>query len=123
MPDDAVVAAPSLLVSIVVVTYGTGPIILDALDAVDHEVIVVDCLPADPTTRTAPLLVDRTGIRLLAVDDNLGFAGGNECGWFMVDAVIENKIVTIARTPPAARARDRGCARRSERSAETSPSG
>jgi len=100
MPDDAVVAAPSLLVSIVVVTYGTGPIVLDAVarnTAVDHEVIVVDCLPADPATRTAPLLVDRTGIRLLAVDDNLGFAGGNECGWLMVDAVIENKIVTIAR--------------------------
>jgi len=74
------------LVSIITVTYGTGPIVLDALDAVarntavDHEVIVVDCLPVDPATRTAPLLIDRTDIRLLAVDDNLGFAGGNEFG-------------------------------------------
>ncbi len=74
------------VVSIIVVTYGTGPIVLEALDAVarhtliDHEVIVVDCLPSDPATRTAPLLADRSGIRLLAVDDNLGFAGGNEYG-------------------------------------------
>jgi len=86
VPDDAVVAAPSPLISIVVVTYGTGPIVLDALDAVARntsicrEVIVVDCLPADPATRTAPLLADRTDIRLFAIDDNLGFAGGNEYG-------------------------------------------
>jgi GT2 family glycosyltransferase len=74
------------VVSIVVVTYGTGPIVLDALDAVarhtpiDHEVIVVDCLPVDASTRTSTLLADRTDIRLFPVDDNLGFAGGNEYG-------------------------------------------
>ncbi len=74
------------LVSIIVVTYGTGPIVLDTLDSVaqhttvDHEVIVVDCLPSDPSTRTAPLLAGRADVRLLAVDDNLGFAGGNEYG-------------------------------------------
>ena len=74
------------VVSIVVVTYGTGPIVLEALDAVarntpiDHEVIVVDCLPADASTRTSTLLADRTDIGLFAVDDNLGFAGGNEYG-------------------------------------------
>ena len=74
------------VVSIVVVTYGTGPIVLEALDAVarhtpiDHEVIVVDCLPVDPDTRTSTLLADRADIRLFAVDDNLGFAGGNEYG-------------------------------------------
>jgi GT2 family glycosyltransferase len=74
------------VVSIIVVTYGTGPIVLDALDAVArsttiaHEVIVVDCRPTDPSTRTAPLLADRADIRLFAVDDNLGFAGGNEFG-------------------------------------------
>ena len=68
------------------VTYGTGPVVLEMLDAVArytpiaHEVIVVDCLPADPTTRTSLLLADRSDIRLLAVDDNLGFAGGNEYG-------------------------------------------
>jgi GT2 family glycosyltransferase len=74
------------LVSIIVVTYGTGPIVLEMLDAVarstpvEHEVIVVDCLPADPATRTSRLLGDRSDIRLFAVDDNLGFAGGNEYG-------------------------------------------
>ena len=74
------------VVSIVIVTYGTGPIVLEALDAVarhtpiDHEVIVVDCLPVDPDTRTSTLLADRADIRLFAVDDNLGFAGGNEYG-------------------------------------------
>lgn len=73
-------------VSIIVVTYGTGPVVLEMLDAVarctsvPHEVIVVDCLPVDPTTRTARLLVDRHDIRLFALDDNLGFAGGNEFG-------------------------------------------
>ena len=73
-------------VSIIVVTYGTGPVVLEMLDAVArhtsiaYEVIVVDCLPADPATRTTRLLADRSDIRLLAVDDNLGFAGGNEYG-------------------------------------------
>lgn len=82
--DDAGNAAPR--VSIIVVTYGTGPIVVEMLDAVaqhtsiPHEVIVVDCLPPVATTRTAPLLAARTDIRLLAPDDNLGFAGGNEYG-------------------------------------------
>jgi GT2 family glycosyltransferase len=73
-------------VSIVVVTYGTGPVVLEMLDAVArhtsiaHEVIVVDCAPPDPTTRTSRLLTGRRDIQLLAVDDNLGFAGGNEYG-------------------------------------------
>jgi GT2 family glycosyltransferase len=74
------------VVSIIVVTYGTGPVVLEMLDAVArytpiaHEVILVDCLPADPATRTSLLLADRSDIRLLTVDDNLGFAGGNEYG-------------------------------------------
>ena len=42
--------------------------------------IVVDCMPSDASTRTSKLLADRTDIRLFAVDDNLGFAGGNEYG-------------------------------------------
>jgi GT2 family glycosyltransferase len=73
-------------VSIIVVTYGTGPVVLEMLDAVArytpvaHEVIVVDCQPAEPATRTSWLLADRRDIRLLVVDDNLGFAGGNEYG-------------------------------------------
>ena len=85
---DVVAPASSIVprVSIVTVTYGTGPIVVEMLDAVArhtpiaHEVIVVDCLPPDPTTRTASLLADRLDIRLLAPDDNLGFAGGNEYG-------------------------------------------
>lgn len=82
--DVAMSADP--LVSIVIVTYGTGPIALETLDAValhttiPHEVIVVDCLPTNPSTRTSVLLGDRADIRLFAVDDNLGFAGGNEYG-------------------------------------------
>ena len=74
------------VVSIIVVTFGTGPVVLEALDAVacdtsvDHEVLVVDCLPVDPTTRTIPLLADRADIWIVAVDDNLGFASGNEYG-------------------------------------------
>ncbi len=73
-------------VSIIVVTYGTGTVVLDMLDAVAqhtpiaHEVIVVDCLPPDAATRTSLLLADRDDVDLHAVDDNLGFAGGNEFG-------------------------------------------
>ena len=85
-PDAATTAKGDPLVSIIIVTYGTGPIVLAALDAVArhtpiaHEVVVVDCRPVDPATRTALLLAGRADIRLLAVDDNLGFAGGNEYG-------------------------------------------
>ena len=74
------------LVSIIIVTYATGSIIVDALDAVKrhttlaHEVIVVDNLPADPTTRTGRTLRDRVDIELLEADDNLGYGGGNEFG-------------------------------------------
>ena len=81
---DSVSVSP--VVSIVVVTYGTGPIVLECLDAVarhtplEHEVIVVDCLPPDPRMRTSLLLTDRSDIRLLVANDNLGFAGGNEWG-------------------------------------------
>ena len=84
--DADVAAGGDPTVSIIVVTFGTGPVVLEMLDAVAghtpiaHEVIVVDCLPADPATRTSLLLADRSDILLLAVDDNLGFAGGNEYG-------------------------------------------
>ena len=84
--DEGVATGDDPTVSIIVVTYGTGPVVLEMLDAVGrftpigHEVIVVDCLAADPATRTSLLLADRSGIRLFAVDDNLGFAGGNEFG-------------------------------------------
>ena len=42
--------------------------------------IVVDCLPPDGVERTSRLLAERTDIELIEVDDNLGFAGGNELG-------------------------------------------
>ena len=70
MPTDEPVNATGSdpLVSIVIVTYGTGTIILDTLDAiaantpVRHEVIVVDNPPSDGRPRTAALLVDRSDI-------------------------------------------------------------
>ena len=73
-------------VSIVIVTYGTGDIVLDALDAIDrftpapHEVIVVDNPPDDGRTRTAAQLRSRSDITLVEPDENLGFSGGNNLG-------------------------------------------
>ena len=84
--DAPVTSEATPRVSIIVVTYGTGTVVLQMLDAVArytpiaHEVIVVDCLPPDATTRTSLLLAGRHDIELFAVDDNLGFAGGNEYG-------------------------------------------
>jgi GT2 family glycosyltransferase len=77
-------AAP--VVSIITVTYGTGPVVLEMLDAVarytpvTHEVIVVDNLPGDGRTRTAELLVSRSDVQLIEADENFGFSGGNNLG-------------------------------------------
>ena len=76
------------LVSIVVVTYGTGPIVLDCLTAIaantviPYEVIVVANPPASPEDdpSVALLRVESRGVTLVASDENLGFAGGNELG-------------------------------------------
>jgi GT2 family glycosyltransferase/4-amino-4-deoxy-L-arabinose transferase-like glycosyltransferase len=75
------------LVSIVIVTHGTGPIVLDALEAVaahtpePYEVIVVDNEPPADRPRTSTLLAAETsGVRLVCADRNLGFAGGNNLG-------------------------------------------
>ena len=71
------------LVSIVIVTYGTGPIVVDALDALerhtasDHEVIVVDNPPSDGRSRSAEMLRPIASIRLIEAGQNLGFSGGN----------------------------------------------
>jgi GT2 family glycosyltransferase len=84
--DGAAAMSGAPVVSIVIVTYGTGPIVLEALDAValhtslEYEVILVDCPPVDQARRTSHLLSGRSDIELLAVDENLGFAGGNELG-------------------------------------------
>lgn len=74
------------LVSVIIVTYGTGPVVVDALDAlarftaVPHEVIVVDNPPEDGRPRSARLLGERRDIELVESDTNRGFAGGNELG-------------------------------------------
>ena len=76
------------LVSIVVVTYGTGRIVLDCLTAIaantviPYEVIVVANPPASPEDdpSVALLRAESRGVTLVASDENLGFAGGNELG-------------------------------------------
>ncbi len=72
-------------VSIVVVTYGTGPIVVDAVEAVrkhtsmPHELIVVDN-PAPDGARSAPLLEGFDDVRIVQPDENLGFGGANDAG-------------------------------------------
>ena len=76
------------LVSIVVVTYGTGRIVLDCLTAIaantviPYEVIVVANPPASPEDDPSVALfrAESRGVTLVASDENLGFAGGNELG-------------------------------------------
>ena len=77
-------------VSIIIVTYGTGRIVIDALDALAAgisgtdggvEVIVVD----NPHPTLGHLASDRvllstSGIRVVRPASNLGFGGGNELG-------------------------------------------
>jgi GT2 family glycosyltransferase len=76
----------SSVVSIVIVTHGTGGIVLESIDAIerhtaiDHEVIVVDNPPDDGQPRTAELLRSVESIRLVEADENLGFSGGNNLG-------------------------------------------
>jgi GT2 family glycosyltransferase len=73
------------LVSIVIVTYGTGPIVVEALEAIArctplaHEVIVVDNPVHERGSPTAGL-DGRSDILLVRPTENLGFAGGNELG-------------------------------------------
>lgn len=78
-------------VSIVMVTFGTGAIVLDALDAiaantsVPYEVIVVDnptAVPIDSPDDHTPALLQRcvVGASVVVAERNLGFAGGNNLG-------------------------------------------
>lgn len=78
-------------VSIVIVTYGTGRIVLDALDAlaaslrhepdIDAEVIVVDNLhPDSGHLAAARIALATSGVRLVEPESNLGFGGGNDVG-------------------------------------------
>ncbi len=78
--------APDPDVAIVIVTYGTGSIVVDALASVaEHtgpafEVVVVDN-PTEGRAPTSELLRERTsGVRLVVPDRNLGFGGGNAAG-------------------------------------------
>ena len=78
--------SPDPAVSIVIVSYGTGTVILDALAAVAEctrlgvEVVVVDN-PAEDKPATGDLLRAHTsGVRLVTPSHNLGFGGGNVVG-------------------------------------------
>ncbi len=78
--------AASPAFSVVIVTYGTGEIVVRCLRALletaemPFEVIVVD----NPTTGGMPtaarLGLVTSGVRLITSDTNLGFGGGNELG-------------------------------------------
>lgn len=82
-------AAADPVVSIVTVTYGTGPVIVDALAALaatlgdtPYEVVVVDQPPADDRALpvAARLRLLTSGVRLVSTRANHGFGGGNAIG-------------------------------------------
>lgn len=86
---DALVVEPVAepAVSVIIVTYGTGEIVLETIAAlVEHadrplEVIVVDNPTADLARATRHLLREHTrGVVLVTPDTNLGFGGGNDAG-------------------------------------------
>jgi GT2 family glycosyltransferase len=81
------VAEPTPELSVIVVTYRTGPVVLDCIDAlrrhragVPTEVIVVangvDDVAADPVLSA----IVGDDVRVIGTGCNLGFAGGNEFG-------------------------------------------
>jgi GT2 family glycosyltransferase len=73
-------------VSILIVTYGTGPVVVDAIeriaahsDGAAIEVIVVDNPhPEAPRTSRHELALSTTGVLVLVPSRNLGFGGGCE---------------------------------------------
>lgn len=89
-PTVRIAPAATPQVSFVIVTYGTGPIVgncLDALassldaDAIAAEVIVVDNAHPVHGHRTADrIAIASAGVRLLRPESNLGFGGGCELG-------------------------------------------
>jgi GT2 family glycosyltransferase len=77
--------APAL--SVVIVTYATGSIVIDCLTALEasladlpHEVIVVDNAAPGGMPTAARLRLQTAGVQLVVSDVNLGFGGGNEAG-------------------------------------------
>lgn len=77
-------------VSFVIVTYGTGPVVVDAIAAaraaaldagVTAEVIVVDNRhPSQPGRSRRSLFLDTRGVVVVVSERNLGFGGGCELG-------------------------------------------
>ena len=76
------------LVTFVIVTYGTGPVVVDTLASLaacelpcQAEVIVVDNPHPTQATRSATeLTLSTSGVRVLQPSGNLGFGGGCELG-------------------------------------------
>lgn len=75
------------LLSIVIVTFATGAIVLECLAALErtlvgvpHEVIVVDNAAPGGMPTADRLRLVTSGVRLVVSDVNLGFGGGNELG-------------------------------------------
>jgi len=81
-------ADASVDVSFVFVTFGTGPVIVEAIEQltrstvdVSYEVIVVDNPHPDVERRSRnELALSTAGVRVLVARRNLGFAGGCELG-------------------------------------------
>lgn len=75
-------------VSFVLVAYGTGPVLVDAIESIVHtagvvpiEVIVVDNPHPRAGDRTfAALALSTRGVRVLRPESNLGFGGGCNAG-------------------------------------------
>ncbi len=88
VPD--VPPSSSVDVSFVTVTFGTGPMVVDAIaslvdslsdEDLSYEIIVVDNVHPDATRRSRnELAVSTAGVRLVSPGRNLGFAGGCELG-------------------------------------------
>lgn len=91
---DATAGSPDVDVSFVMVTFGTGPIVVESLSSlvaslsesdVSFEVIVVDNPHPDrsdvaPRSPRSDLLLTTAGVVLVTPDRNLGFGGGCELG-------------------------------------------
>lgn len=95
--------------SIVIVTYGTGPIVVDTIVSIadsladsdlEVEVIVVDNPHPTRTDRSfVELSLFTTGVRVVRAESNVGFGGGCELGALFATApvlVFLNPDVTVA---------------------------
>jgi len=88
--DDTAQSEPPVDVSFVVVTFGTGPIVVDAITALvagmagtdlSFEAVVVDNQHPEATNRARnELALSTRGVSVLSPGRNLGFGGGCELG-------------------------------------------